>query len=459
MAPLFAGTLTCAFIVAAFAIDSRGERQVSYAIWVPFLWIGVAASRSFSQWLGISPASAEGYLEANLRGSAVDQAFMLTLIALAAIILIGRQSAWTRVARMHKSIVVFLLFMGLTVLWSDIPAVSLRRWVRLLAGVLMVVVIMTERDPAAAVSLVLRRTAYVFIPLSVLFVKYFPELGVLYSWAGQKVIAGVALEKNNLGHLCAVSALFLFWNVISMKREGRAWGRAGMVLDLTVLGMALWILYRSDSSTSFGALLVGAATCVALRFHAARSSLRHLLVVSVTVVGALLALELAVDLSSMIVRLLGRDTSFTGRTPLWSVLFDLGGERALLGYGYGGFWWGPRLEEIWDRTGLPFLIAHNGYLEVFLEGGVVGFALLLWMLISVVQVNQQVLAQQWRYGSLTLSLLVIVLLCNVTESSFARPQSFLWFVFLLVSMPVSVHHLQSHRTRAGRRRAAAFAGR
>ena len=118
-----------------------------------------------------------------------------------------------------------------------------------------------------------------------------------------------------------------------------------------------------------------------------------------------------------------------------------------------------RPKPLSSHRALPFLIAHNSYLEVFLEGGVVGFALLLWMLISVVQVNQQVLAQQWRYGSLTLSLLVIVLLCNVTESSFARPQSFLWFVFLLVSMPVSVHHLQSHRTRAGRRRAAAFAGR
>ena len=50
----------------------------------------------------------------------------------------------------------------------------------------MALIILSEAKPSAAVSSVLRRCAFVLLPLSIVFIKYFPWLGRGYSdWTGQ----------------------------------------------------------------------------------------------------------------------------------------------------------------------------------------------------------------------------------------------------------------------------------
>jgi len=42
--------------------------------------------------------------------------------------------------------------------------------------------------------------------------------------------------------------------------------------------------------------------------------------------------------SNAILRILGRDNSFTGRIPLWNVVLQEIASRPLFGFGYGAFW-------------------------------------------------------------------------------------------------------------------------
>ena len=87
-----------------------------------------------------------------------------------------------------------------------------------------------------------------------------------------------------------------------------------------------------------------------------------------------------------------------------------------------------------ERTNLRFNIGHNGYLEVFVEAGFVGIVLLAGLIISSFFKIQKTLQSNYDYGVLRLCLLLMIVICNLTESSFARPQDFLWFVFLLLAM-------------------------
>ena len=65
----------------------------------------------------------------------------------------------------------------LSLLWSDYPFVGFKRWFKSLGDPLMALVIVSERYPAAALTSVLRRCAFLLLPLSVVFIKYFPALG------------------------------------------------------------------------------------------------------------------------------------------------------------------------------------------------------------------------------------------------------------------------------------------
>jgi O-antigen ligase len=86
--------------------------------------------------------------------------------------------------------------------------------------------------------------------------------------------------------------------------------------------------------------------------------------------------------------LLGRAedaSNLTGRLPVWQGLMPHLAERLWLGYGYRAFWDRARVEEFRDYTGgwqVPD--AHNSYLEMVLNVGILGAApLFLAMLLAL----------------------------------------------------------------------------
>src|SRR5204863_7548162 len=102
--------------------------------------------------------------------------------------------------------------------------------------------------------------------LSILFVKYYPDLGVVYSrYTGEIQWTGVAQQKNSLGALCLISSFFLVWTFI------RRWGgrddsvhknqtRAEVVLLLTTFWLLKGPSAWAASATSIVALTIGLIT-------------------------------------------------------------------------------------------------------------------------------------------------------------------------------------------------------
>src|SRR5207237_978175 len=73
---------------------------------------------------------------------------------------------------------------------------------------------------------------------------------------------------------------------------------------------------------------------------------------------------------------LGRDATLTGRTDIWAGLLPDLMRQPIFGYGFSGFWTVTRISE--HEIGQ----AHNGYLEVCLQLGFVGFLLTGMFLLS-----------------------------------------------------------------------------
>src|SRR5262249_1525242 len=151
-----------------------------------------------------------------------------------------------------------LAFGLLSVAWSDLPFVTFKKWFRDLGLYGVILVVLSDPRPLEAVRTVFRLWAYLSIPLSVVLVKYYPTLAKkLSDWGGQE-FTGVSTSKNMLGALCLVSGIFFFWDTITrwhQRKQPRV--RRVILVNIAFIGMTLWLLNLSESSTSTICLAIG----------------------------------------------------------------------------------------------------------------------------------------------------------------------------------------------------------
>ena len=416
------------FIVYLFWTDLRRPDSPSSALWVPLAWMFLSGSRYVSSWLNVAPtfASANDYAD----GSPVDRAVFLTLIVAGIVILARRKIDWPRLLLNNQWIVLYLLYCLASMAWSDDPTLLMKRWVKDLGNPIMALVILTERRPYEAIGVVLRRLTFLLLPLSVLFIKYYPELGRDYKADGSPMFTGVGHQKNDLGLMCLMAGIYVFWELLQ-RRENKhpTFIQQQKIIAVVVIGMIFWLLGKSDSQTSFVCLV--AAVLVLLLGRIARRP--------ATIFGVLLCAAVALPLAEMLnlkelaLSFLGRDPSLTNRTAIWQTL-ETFVVNPFIGTGFMSFWSGDRLEELWRQVG-TINQAHNGYLEQYLNLGYIGVAFIAAIILSGLLRVRRHLNDDPAAGILRLCFIVSAVLYNYTEASFYGMNN-MWMLLLLGCLEV-----------------------
>jgi O-antigen ligase len=93
--------------------------------------------------------------------------------------------------------------------------------------------------------------------------------------------------------------------------------------------------------------------------------------------------------------------------------------------------------------------AHDGYLEIYLNLGLVGLLFVGGFLIAAYRINSRRFRASSSIGSLGLALWTVLLFYNVTESALFNSHP-IWVVFLLGVLVVPVRRKQPVRTLAQR---------
>jgi exopolysaccharide production protein ExoQ len=428
MPPILALLLWFALLLALLRFDPAKEPGVSTALWLPVIWFFIVGSRLPSQWVGEVGQRAVENME---QGNALDRSIYSLLILLAFGILISRSFEWKKLFVANAALTAFLSFALLSVLWSDFPFIAFKRWFRDLGFYLMILVALSDPRPSEAVRTLLRRLCFLLIPLCILLNKYFPEMSKEYDqWTGQGYFIGATTSKNMLGLLCVVSGLFFFWDVLTRwdnRRERRT--RWIIRVNLALLAMTLWLLSMAGSATSSVCFALGCSVIAAAHNGTIK---RHPAILTALIpVGICLYLLLqfgfGMDILAALAEAIGRNPDLTGRTHIWSVVLGTNTDP-VVGTGYESFWLGPRLRWVWERAG-GVNEAHNGYLEVYLNLGLVGLCLLAGFLIASYRTVCRRFRAAASLGSLSLALWTTLLFYNVTESAFSG--QLLWIVFLL----------------------------
>lgn len=427
---LFFCTLLVIFLLR---LDRRQSPDVSRALWLPTLWLFSVSTKPFSVWFSVTAGDAYG--------SVLDEQFLVGFLLLGLVVLVRRRFDWRGACRAQPWLMLLLGFMLFSILWSDLPFTCLKRNIRQLIALVMAFVVFSEREPWQAVESILRRTAYVLVPFSVLLIKYFPHYGVEFGrWSGDRMWVGVAMQKNGLGRVCIVAIIFLLWTLYRRKKgmEPPVSKRQNLA-DWGILLMALILLLNPDGKTSatsivaLGAAVAGYCGLLWCRRRRIVPGVGLIVVVMMVLIGFGIGLPFSGgSIGSGFNEALGRNSSFTGRADTWMELVPIAMEHPVLGCGFDGYWT-PMTRAVHGMSN-----AHSAYLEVFNELGIIGLILFASFMLSFARSAWKMLAVDYERGSLCLCYLVMALLHGTTESSINSFAGQLSGLLLFLSFPCSI---------------------
>jgi O-antigen ligase len=429
MTPQFAAALFALGIAGLFVLARDPRQPMSFALWIPIAWLAIGGSRVVSVWL--DPTARVSAVDAYLEGNPIDRNVQATLMSLGILVLLSRARQVRAILAANLPIVLFFVYCGASALWSDFPDASLRRWIKAMGDVVMVLVVLSDRDPAAALKLP-SRVGFLLIPLSVMLMKYFPDMARGFNdITGEPEYTGVATSKNGLGMVCMIFGLGSVWQFME-ARQGNAARRGPMLAHGIVVALAIWLFLWAHSMTAMLCFATGVAFLV-LTAHGriVRSSLAvHALVAAVLLSTCAVVL---LGAGGLLLETLGRDATLTGRTAIWNYVLAMV-QHPWIGTGYESFWLGDRLERMLDiYRGINQ--AHNGYIEVYVNLGWIGVALLALVLITGYRNMVGALRSDPEGARFRLVYFVIGVVMNFAEASF-KMMSPVWVLLLISVMMV-----------------------
>jgi exopolysaccharide production protein ExoQ len=420
------------FTVWLWREDKKSRPHLSKALWIPLIWLLLLGSRPLSWWSGFFlGAGSSG--TSDLEGNSLDRIFYSALICLSVIIVARRRVSWNSVFGDNVGLVLFYAFLALTILWAAYPEPTFKRWIKEIGAIPVLLIILTDTNPIEAIKVVFTRCAYVLFTFSVLTIKYIPEIARDYSsHSGIAEIHGIAQQKNSLGESVMVFGLIVIWQLLdSAGKKPRDYFKTPVLQWVLTILMGLWLLHQCDSKTSMIALGVGTALLLSTKIRFFENKRTAIVWVCLVAVPMFFLLDNLIGIREPILTMLGRDATLTNRTEIWAAV-ESHPVNPVFGCGYLNYWdiIGP-IEVNGFETKL--ITAHNGYLEIFLDGGYLGILFLIIMLVNVGINQARSFVRAYPAGAIGLAFFCMTLLNNVSESVFAR-RGPLWSAFLITAV-------------------------
>jgi exopolysaccharide production protein ExoQ len=211
------------------------------------------------------------------------------------------------------------------------------------------------------------------------------------------------------------------------------------LLGFAVVMLGVVAAYMSQSRT-------GWVTCgfliayVCLSRILIRFKSRDSLTVIYGVLGLIGALVwIVIENFSSFTRLLGKDSSLTGRSEIWKDALWAISRHLFFGYGYAGFWNGltPESSAVGVQissalNGQEFNHAHNAFLTLTLQVGIVGMAVLAIVLFAAVRdALRSIFVNRSKAALWYLGILLALLVAGADESMFMNYLSLMTVLLVL----------------------------
>jgi len=369
------------------------------------------------------------------------------------VFLIGAWLAWRNrgwslrhVLHLNPLLIAIILYCLMTILWSPYPVVTLKRSVQLIGLTLVGIAISPPIGGKHQLIRTMLGTLMTLMACSFVVSLVLPRIGVDYELGG--AWRGILTQKNTLG---AISGLCV---VLWIKESlGTTFPRSicyfGILFSLFMLVMA-----KSSTAILVATLGTGIYLLIRRRYLTGEFDGRRL-TISLAVI-LLLGFHIFYvvngrlpewnELFAPFGALFNKSTDLTGRTDIWRLVLLEVQRHPVFGIGYGAFWLGegsPSQMIINALHWIP-LQAHNGYLDILNELGIVGLVIMAGVfvfhirnLIKLTRIDREEAAIHW-------AMLILILISNLSESEVFRGVLFQNIFFIYSSTAISAR-LTLHR--------------
>ena len=394
------------------APDGKAALVVALMIWVLVVFMVVPEGFSYVRSGGAMPTE----------GSLGSRMIWLALLGFGLIGTLRRPPQTLALLReVNPWLLAFAALAALSVVWSIDPGVTIRRLVRMATIMLDGVALALIGWRPTRFQEVMRPVYTLLLIGSTIFCLTSPESAIETSSSSELLGAwhGLATQKNGLGALAGTGTLL--WVHAWLAGESKWW----TVLVGGSVSAACLLLSRSSTS------LMATVFAIVLLLMLLRSppGLRRYMPYLIGIfVATLLLYSLAVlnlvpglgFVLKPITTLTGKDLTFSGRTAIWAVINEHIAYSPLIGSGYGAYWVGQvptsPSYDVFRRLYFYPTEAHNGYLDIVNDLGLVGGACLLAYVLTFLRQGLRLFATVRAQGALYLALLFQQMIANFSES-------------------------------------------
>jgi hypothetical protein len=398
-------------ILAILKYDNKRHVKNNITLWIPTVWMLLNTSRSLGVWFNNEATSIDD-------GSELDKIFVSLLIIIGIIILKARQYQFGENIKANKWYYLLLSYELLSAIWSDMPLIIVKRWIRfMLCPTIMILIVASEDNPKDAFKCIIRRIIYIHLPLSYLLISYFPIIGRHYNWAGKESWIGIATQKNAFAMLCVFSILYLVW---SIKQEfiNRNNKKYHFYIDIGMVALAIYLMLGAEhlfttSATAFVALCLGAFLYVI--FYKNSKSFYNFKPIFIIIIFCIMLYGTITPFIGKlkifdVTAILNRSETLTDRSIIWEKLTPIVTDNLVLGHGFS-YWTDGLTNYLLVNSG------HNGYLDTMLTLGIVGLVLSFLFLFASFNKAMSEAKKDMNWSVLWISLILICIIRDISESS------------------------------------------
>ncbi|MEM7064221.1 MAG: O-antigen ligase family protein [Cyanobacteria bacterium P01_B01_bin.77] len=268
-----------------------------------------------------------------------------------------------------------------------------------------------------------------------------PSMGI----SEEGLFRGIFDHKNDAsayGILAALASFSLALDKSEKKSSLMGW---------LVFGVAIIFVLATTSKTGLVlSIFIPLAITFYIRSRWKGEIIAIILPIIVLVVYAVLTL--IISQWHFLLSAIGGDPTLTGRTDIWRVSLEHIAERPWLGFGRGAFWFlGSQTQDEVSNAVAAFGFtaphAHNGYIDLLLDIGLIGgfcFAISLiklWVHSFKLAYSATMTEQIWP-----LAFAIFITINNVTESYLLWNTNLFWVIY--ISTSISAKKLSPRKLRA-----------
>lgn len=327
--------------------------------------------------------------------------------------------------------------------WSGDYMLSFQRALRLVPVAGTAVLLAQIYSPQRILRLML--IGFLLSALASIFVSTaVPSYGLSRMTGGYETAwRGALPHKNAAGFIYAVGVLLSLFAWHERASGGRL-AVATMVACLVMVAMA-------QSGTAILGLCAALGPTVILMALRNDDPALRLVAVAMAVMAAL-SVALMQSFLAELIEAMGRDPTLTGRTGIWDAVWPRLFERPLTGFGYA-FWSidSSTRDAIWREIGMPAPHSHNSWIDVAMQLGWPGFALVVLMTGRVLYRSAGGLVLRGHpLAPMAFSIVMVVLVRTVSEAQFTEPSTvgMFWLMWgYLICRPETALAFQEQRPR------------